>query len=90
MRVNDDQNEQVRKIVTDFMQSGAFTKRKITDTPSEALSLVNRKYVTNNGTVRPTSSVVGQPFLDMTLAAGNGRPIWWNGTGWIDADGSYV
>lgn len=71
------------------LQSGLFTARKLTDTPTDALQAVNRKYITNNGTVRPTSSVVGQPFLDTSLASGRGKPLWWNGTGWIDATGTY-
>lgn len=72
------------------LQSGLFTARKVTDTPTDSLQVVNRKYVTNNGTVRPTSSVVGQPFLDLSLASGRGKPIYWNGIGWIDATGTYV
>jgi hypothetical protein len=69
-----------------------FTARKVTDTPNDSLSVVNRRYVTLNGVSanRPTSSVVGQQYLDMTLAAGNGKPIYWNGTGWIDSSGTYV
>lgn len=86
--------DQIKKIVHQVLDEaakvGTFTDRKITDTPTDALATVNRKYVTLNGTTRPTSSVVGQFFLDTSLAAGVGKPIWWNGTGWIDATGSYV
>lgn len=74
----------VMKDVTDF------TDRKITDTPTDNLSVVNRKYVNLNGTTRPTSSTLGQFFLDMNLASGRGKGIWWNGTGWVDATGTYV
>ena len=40
---------------------------------------------------RPLSTVqtplgIGQPFFDTTI----GRPIWWNGTKWIKADGTVV
>lgn len=87
---NQQLNEQVIRIMKDYLKSNAFTDRKLTDTPTDALQAVPRKYVTNNGTVRPTSSVVGQPFLDMTLASGRGKIIYWNGTGWIDATGTYV
>lgn len=83
--------ESITKVVRDEVaKAESFTSRKISDTPTDALSLVNRRYITNNGTVRPTSSVVGQPFIDTSLASGRGKPIWWNGTGWIDATGTYV
>lgn len=92
--MNDDLtfNTRVQEVVKDYMQSPAFSDRKVTDTPTDALGVVNRKYVTLNGpsAARPTSSVVGQSYLDMTLAAGNGKPVWWNGTGFIDATGTYV
>jgi len=78
---------QVKKYID--KQDKGFSK-KIGDTPTDALQLVPRSYVTANGTVRPRSSVVGQFFLDTTLASGRGKPIWWNGTGWVDATGSYV
>lgn len=76
----------VEEVVKDYMQSQAFSDRKVTDTPTDALSMVNRKYVTMNGTssLRPTSSVVGQSYFDTTL----GRPIWWDGTRFVDATGS--
>lgn len=82
--------EDVLKVVKDYLGSSAFTDRKLTDTPTDANDVVNRKYVTNNGTIRPTSSVLGQPFLDTSLAAGRGKPIWYNGIGWVDATGTYV
>lgn len=69
-----------------------FTLRKTTDTPPDSLSLVSRGYVTKNGpsTTRPQGSVIGQFYLDTTLASGRGKPIYWNGTGWVDATGTYV
>lgn len=84
--------EQSLKATKEYLRGGAFTERKITDTPTDSLSVVNRKYVTNNGTTsnRPKSSVVGQFYLDTSLASGRGKPIWWNGTGWVDSTGSYV
>lgn len=84
----------VEKIVDDRVkqqvQFGMFTTRKLTDTPSDDLQIVNRRYVTLNGTVRPTSSVLGQQFFDTSLASGRGKPIYWNGIGWVDATGTYV
>lgn len=42
----------------------------------------------NSGTSRPTLTAVdiGYVFLDTTL----GKPIWWNGSAWIDATGATV
>lgn len=80
----------VLSIVGEYLKSSAFSDRKLTDTPTDALSVVNRKYVTLNGSTRPQSSVIGQSFLDTSLASGRGKPIWWNGTGWVDATGTYV
>ena len=77
-------------VIKKLRESQNFSSRKTTDTPTDALQVVNRNYVTNNGTTRPQSSVVGQPFLDMNLASGRGKPIIWNGIGWIDATGTYV
>lgn len=82
--------ELIKSEVPKILKGVGFTERKITDTPTDALQVVNRAYITNNGLTRPTSSVVGQPFLDMNLASGRGKPIYWNGTGWIDATGTYV
>ncbi len=76
--------------VKEQVQFGMFTTRKLTDTPSDDLQIVNRRFVTLNGTVRPISSIVGQQFFDTTLASGRGKPIYWNGTGWVDATGTYV
>lgn len=74
-------------VIRNYMKSTAFTDRKLTDTPTDALQVVNRKYVTNHGATagRPTSSVIGQFYLDTTL----NKPLWWNGTGWQDATGAY-
>jgi hypothetical protein len=39
------------------------------------------------GTSKPTSSLeVGQMFFDTTI----GKPIWWNGSKWVDATGTAV
>lgn len=74
------------------LQSGAFTSRKLTDTPTDDLQMVPRKYVTMNGASanRPRASVIGQSYFDTSLAAGQGQPIWWNGTGFVDGTGTYV
>ena len=46
-----------------------------------------------NGTANPTARNGGQPlgvgqsFFRADLAAGNGMPVWWNGTHWVTAAG---
>lgn len=78
--------EETLKVVKDYMKSSAFVDRKLTDTPTDALSVVNRKFSTLNGTTanRPVGSVTGQYYLDTTI----GRPVYWNGSTWIDGAGS--
>lgn len=77
------------RVVREYMKSSAFTDRKLTDNPTDALAVVNRKYTNLYGATRPVSSVIGQRFFDTTLAT-NGQLIVWNGTGWVDGTGSYV
>lgn len=74
------------------LQSGLFTARKLTDTPTDNLQVVNRRFVTLNGpsTNRPSGSVMGQQYFDTTLASGRGKTITWNGIGFVDATGVYV
>lgn len=84
--------ERVLQIVQNYLKSSAFTDRKLTDMPTDALQVVPRKYVTLNGTSanRPTASVVGQQYFDTTLASGRGKTVTWNGTGFVDGTGAYV
>lgn len=79
-------------IIRKYNAGRGFSGRKVTDIPTDALSVVNRKYITLNGTSssRPTSSVIGQSYFDTSLASGRGKPVWWNGTGFVDATGAYV
>lgn len=84
-------DRKIDKRVKYLLKGELFTQRKITDTPTEALSLVNKRYVTLNGVVadRPKSSVasVGQSYyatdtnIPMTYSAGG----WRNGVGSIVA-----
>ena len=78
--------QDVVQIIKQYLNGAGFTHRKITDTPTDTLSVVNRKYVNLNGTSanRPTSSIVGQFYFDTTL----NKPLWWNGTGFVDATGA--
>jgi len=61
----------IKKEIPVYMKNQAFIDRKLTDTPTDSLSVVNRKYVTLNGLVanRPKSSVatVGQTYLATDL-----------------------
>ena len=66
-------NEQLAAVVTAI---GALT--------NEELAVVTT--VNNGGDTasRPTEPVLYQSYFDATL----GKPIWWNGTGWVDAAGA--
>ena len=78
------------EIVKNYNNSLGFIDRKITDTPTEALSVVNRRFVTlsSNLGARPVSSVavVGQRYFDTT----NNTPIWFTAGGWRNSVGSVV
>lgn len=79
-------DERALKIIKEYMKTSAFTDRKLTDTPTDSLSVVNRKFVTLNGVTasRPTGSILGQSYFDRTL----GYPVWWNGSTWVKYDGT--
>lgn len=81
----------ILQIIRDYNKTGGFTDRLIKDTPTDALAVVNRKYVTANGVTgsRPPNPVVGQFYLDTSLGA-HGKPIWWTTAGWIDATSTLV
>lgn len=80
----------IHKEVPLILAGSAFTDRKLTDTPTDNLSVVNRRYLTNNGTVanRPVSSVavVGQPYL----ATDTSIPMTYTLAGWVNGSGSIV
>ena len=80
----------VLSIIKEYMQTEAFTDRKITDSPTDTLSVVNRRYVTLNGLVtsRPKSSVasVGQSYY----ATDTDIPMIYSAGGWRDGVGSIV
>ena len=68
-----------------YNKTSAFTDRRLTDMPTDALQVVPRKFVTLNGVTasRPTSPVTGQFYFDTTL----GFPVWFNGSDWVDGQG---
>lgn len=82
----DDLDTKIEAGVKKVLGSTGFTARKITDTPTDALQVVNRKFVTANGATasRSTAPVIGQFFFDTSI----GKPVWWNGSGWVLATGS--
>ena len=47
---------------------------------------VNQPNFSGLTAARPTSPYVGQQWFDTTV----GRPTWWNGASWIEADGTVV
>lgn len=83
-------DERIKKILPEILKGSAFTDRKLTDTPTDSLQVVNRKYVTLNGVVadRPKSSVatVGQPYT----ATDTGIPMTYFTEGWRNGVGSLV
>jgi hypothetical protein len=80
----------IRKLVPEILKGPGFVMRKLTDTPTDSLQVVNRKYVTNNGVVanRPKSSVatIGQPYF----ATDTGIPMTYSSSGWRNGAGSIV
>lgn len=79
----------VEEIVKPLLGNQFFTTRKLTDTPTDDLMVVNRKYVNLNGTTaqRPVSSIIGQQYFDTTL----GYPIYRNQNyHWCNSVGSVV
>lgn len=83
---NNKVDKRIREVVPKMLQSSAFPQRKLTDTPSDDLQVVNRRYVTLNGTTigRPNSPVNGQSFFDTTL----GFPIWYYNGAWVNSSGT--
>lgn len=81
-------DDRINKIVPNYLQSRAFMDRKLTDTPTDGYQVVSRNYVNLNGLSanRPLSSITGQFYFDTTI----NRPIWWDGTKFINAAGTTV
>lgn len=83
-------DERVKQILPKYLKGNAFTTPKVTDTPTEALQVVNRQYVTLNGSVagRPNSSiaVIGQTYL----ATDTRIPMTFHPAGWVNGVGSIV
>lgn len=89
--MNDQQLEQyVISVIKKFGKTSSFTARQLIDTPTDILSIVNKKFVTLNGALasRPVSSVavVGQPYY----ATDTGIPMTFSIQGWRNGVGSVV
>lgn len=84
--IQDAVKQEVERQLKRYRQDWGFTDRKLTDTPTDALAVVNRKFVTLNGTTgaRPPSPVTGQFYFDSTI----NKPLWYNGTTFVDATGT--
>lgn len=82
--------EVARKEIERALAGSFFTAEKYTDTPTDNLSVVNRRYTNMNGTVanRPPSSVatIGQFYF----ATDTNIPMRFNGTNWVNGVGSVV
>ena len=85
-------DERIKKLVPEILSSSAFTIKKVTDTPTDSLSVVNRNYVNLSGSVvsRPSSSVaqMGQRYF----AIDTGVPMVYNRSSsvWVNGSGSTV
>lgn len=78
----------IKEMIKQELKSGLFSARKLTDTPTDDLMVTPRRYVNLNGVTssRPTSSIVGQQYFDITL----GYPIYANGNNWVNSVASVV
>ena|SRR3990167_2664895 len=88
-------DERIKKLVPEILRGSAFTDRKITDTPTDSLSVVNRNYVNLSGSVasRPSSSVaqMGQRYFaidtGIPMVYNRSSSVWANGSGSTVAQG---
>lgn len=87
-------NNAINKIIDDRikeqLKSNLFTSRKLTDTPTDNLQVVPRKYVNLNGSVasRPASvaATIGQKYF----ATDTKQFMIFDGTKWYNGSGSVV
>lgn len=83
----------IQETVRNELKGGLFTARKLTDTPTDNLQVVNRKYTNLNGTLanRPASvkAVMGQHYyatdVNIPLTYDSTNTVWRNGVGSIIA-----
>lgn len=91
-RIAEEVANNVIKTYADLIKPKGFNERKLTDTPTDDLAVVNRRYVNLNGTLanRPIGSVatLGQGYFATNV--GSGTRITYNGTQWTNGVGSVV
>lgn len=70
MTINDIENfsEEVKDVIKDWFKNEGFKARKLTDTPTDDLQVVNKKYVDDHVTP-PVVSSPGLVFVSYTTAA---------------------
>lgn len=88
--VTDFSHEHVKAEISDFTHN--HTKSDVTDFAhahvKSEISDFAHTHTPNSGDTssRPTTSETGLMYFDITL----GKPIWWNGSAWVDATGTTV
>ena len=93
-KFNQEQKREIENMIQGVVKSydrvSSFKQRKVIDTPTDAYSIVNRRFATLNGTVanRPKSSVatVGQSYFATDTAI----PMVYSVGGWRNGVGSVV
>ena len=81
--------EYVKKFIPDYLKTTAFIARKLTDTPTDGLAVVNRNYVNINGSIAsaPIGSIIGQQYFATDL----GYPVFKSSTSrWVNSVGSVI
>mgnify|MGYP001579715550 CR=1 FL=1 len=92
--LDEEQKKQVEEVslevIKKYNATSSFRDTKVADTPGDAYSLVNRRFVTLSSNIgaRPVSSVAvtGQPFFDTT----SNIPMTYDGANWRNGVGSVV
>ncbi|MCQ6275747.1 hypothetical protein JMM81_12350 [Bacillus sp. V3B] len=69
-----------------FFVGGKREKNQYVENLVESLRTQKFDQLTEIGSTRPSSPLLGEPFIDTTI----NKAIWWNGTAWIDATGATI
>ena len=81
--------DDVKKLIKQELKT-SFVQKRVGDTPTDTLQLVNRKFVTQNGTLanRPASliAILGQSFYATDINV----PLVYDGTKWRNGVGSVI
>lgn len=77
-------------VYKDDYEGSAVVVIRVLNSAYVSASIVTPKIARKNNTAnRPLSPSTGQMYLDTALAA-NGKPVWWNGSSWVDYMGVLV